>query len=228
LDDNSSIPRVFLFEGLMETKSILDLFEKYVAINGRIFAEAGLKLVPIRYFGDGFTTIPLLDCVDESVRILKYYQPTASDYYIGHSAGGLIVRYLVEILGYKLKRGLLIECPNGGTNWLIERASNLNSSNRFITSMRKGSEIMEALPVDRACKYPYVEMRGLTSLSPIVRGVAALGYGFTKLPNVPQVELPQIGHIELVTDERSVRTGISILKAETNAFSLAPILASES
>jgi hypothetical protein len=211
--DSGILRRVFYFEGYMALMETLNLFWEKVGINQAMFAEAGLELVPVNYFNSGFTQASLFDCVKESRAFLKYYEPTPNDFAIGHSAGGLIVRYFEEVLGVKFAKTILVECPNGGTNRLIEQVTGLNRDWPYVKDMRRGSKFMKLLPPENAIGKGYIEFKGKASRGKPARLMSALGYGFTEIPGATQMVFPDIGHVELVIEAEPVKSAIALLKA---------------
>lgn len=219
-------PRVFYFEGYMDRPSTIDLFWKVVRVNTELFAEQNLTLIPIIYFGNKTTYKSLDEYVAESERLLRPYGDTSNDYVIGHSMGGLIVRKLVEVKNHEFKKKMLVECPNGGTSWWIDSFNKLNTTYESVNDMHRGSAFMNSIPESGAINQNYIEVRGSASLDFKAQVVALLGYGFTKIPGALQVILPDIDHVNLVIDKRSVGIGIGLLKAHDNStFPLFPKLA---
>jgi triacylglycerol esterase/lipase EstA (alpha/beta hydrolase family) len=179
-------------------------FDKSKVIK-KYLEQQGFKVYTSCYANGEPMTKSLKVYIKEVAKEIERIKPSVI---IAHSMGGLIIRYLIEQMGYKIEKLIMLETPNQGIpSWPIRIG--ILPDCQSVRDMMKGSEFMLQLNKDwqakrRQTAISYFQIGGIYStIFPRIFG----------LQGIPIKVFKTITHSGLRSNKRSITEIIKILKS---------------
>jgi len=203
----------FLFvPGVMKDDETVKLVENTGRNMTLVFNESGHTLIMSQYNQGHITNESLEICSD---RVWKEIETIKPDYAIGYSAGGVILRHLVEYHHVNISI-IMLESVNGGVPLIADLVQGFNPFLKYNQDLWPDSDFMATIKINETKIYPYPEIRGKNSLELYNFSILGFPYQairdvFRQLPGAKQLIYPEADHIALATNETIVRREIADL-----------------
>jgi len=194
--------RILFLTGFQDDS--FDAFDKSKEIK-RYLEQEGFEVYTSRYASGQPMTESLKVYAKEVAEEVERIKPAII---IAHSMGGLIIRYLIEQMGYQIEKLIMLETPNQGIpRWPIKIG--IMPDWQSVQDMRKDSDFIRKLNKDWQKRGKQITTRYFQ-----IGGIYSVIFpDMFKLQGIPTKIFKTITHSELRSNKRSIGEIIKILKS---------------